>query len=112
MKNGEETESHRPGTYWDFVKSITDDHMQMAVQEGFEKPSPQDRYFLENRKAICMICGYVKKKERLTFDNLGTVYNVTTADGAEQAYRKSMENLDRQMFKNEKTACHISKAEE
>lgn len=48
------------------------------------------------------ICGYVKKKERLTFDNLGKVYNVTTADGAEQAYRKSMENLARQMFKNEK----------
>lgn len=98
---GEESEIRWPVRHRDFVQILTDAQLRMAAREAFEKLSPRDRYFLEKRNGICMNCGYVKKKkECLTFDQLGAVYNITTADGAEQAYRKAVENLAIQMMKD------------
>lgn len=99
--NGEETEIRWPVRHRDFVQILTDAQLRMAVREAFEKLSPRDRYFLEKRNGICMTCGHVKeRKECLTFDQLGAVYNITTADGAEQAYRKAVENLVIQMMQD------------
>jgi DNA-directed RNA polymerase specialized sigma subunit len=99
--NGEETEIRWPVRHRDFVQILTDAQLRMAAREAFEKLSPRDRYFLEKRNGICMTCGHVKeKKECLTFDQLGAVYNITTADGAEQAYRKAVENLAIQMMQD------------
>ena len=72
------------------------------MQKAFDQLDDQEQYYLEKRNAVCMECGNLAKwKDRLTFDELGAPFNITTANGAEKAYNKAVEHLGRLMVEDQ-----------
>ena len=94
-EEGNETlEEIQEGVNYDYVEILTFGIHAKAVLEAFDRLPAEEQYYLEKRNAICMMCGKVEPlKKRLTFDELGELFEFTTANGAEKAYRRAVEHL-------------------
>ena len=98
-KDGEiSEEAHADSTHLDNVELIRRRELRKSMQKAFDQLDDQEKYYLQKRNAVCMECGNLGKwKDRLTFDELGAPFNITTANGAEKAYNKAVEHLGRLM---------------
>ena len=64
------------------------------MQQAFEKLNYLEQTLLEKRLAICMTCGRVGSwKGRPTFEELAVMFEGSTANGAERAYRRAVDKL-------------------
>ena len=64
------------------------------MQRAFEKLNYLEQTLLEKRLAICMTCGRVGSwKGRPTFEELAVMFEGSTANGAERAYRRAVDKL-------------------
>ena len=102
-KDGETSEeAHADSTHLDNVELIRRRELRKSMQKAFDQLDDQEQYYLEKRNAVCMECGNLGKwKDRLTFDELGAPFNITTANGAEKAYNKALEHLGRLMVEDQ-----------
>ena len=102
-KDGEiSEEAHADSTHLDNVEIIRRRELRKSMQKAFDQLDDQEQYYLEKRNAVCMECGNLAKwKDRLTFDELGAPFNITTANGAEKAYNKAVEHLGRLMVEDQ-----------
>ena len=65
-----------------------------AVTAAFEQLSYKEQWYLEKRNAICMTCGRVSPlSTQSTFEDLAVDFEGTTASGAEQFYRRTLDKL-------------------
>ncbi len=80
--------------HWDYVEILWNGIQAEAVREAFEKLNYREQTLLEKRNAICMTCGRVSPiNTRLTFEELAVLFEGSTANGAERAYRRAVEHL-------------------
>lgn len=67
-----------------------------AVRKAFDRLTPDEKEYLQRRNALCMKCGCARNiKYGESFDDLGAHFELTTAGGAEKAYRKAVDHLTR-----------------
>ena len=67
-----------------------------AVRTAFDRLTSDEKEYLQRRNALCMKCGCARNiKYGESFDNLGAHFELTTANGAEKAYRKAVDHLTR-----------------
>lgn len=67
-----------------------------AVRKAFDRLTSDEKEYLQRRNALCMECGCARNiKYGESFDDLGAHFELTTANGAEKAYRKSVDHLAR-----------------
>lgn len=67
-----------------------------AVRKAFDRLTSDEKKYLQRRNALCMKCGCARNiKYGESFDNLGAHFELTTANGAEKAYRKAVDHLTR-----------------
>ena len=67
-----------------------------AVRTAFDRLTPDEKEYLQRRNALCMKCGCARNiKYGESFDDLGAHFKLTTANGAEKAYRKAVDHLTR-----------------
>lgn len=67
-----------------------------AVRKAFDRLTPDEKEYLQRRNAVCMKCCCARNmKYGESFDDLGTHFELTTANGAEKAYRKAVDHLTR-----------------
>lgn len=101
-KDGETSEEvHPDSTHLDNVELITRRELRKALQRAFVQLDDQEQYYLQERNAVCMTCGNLGKwSDRLTFDELGAPFNITTANGAEKAYHSALDHLARLMVED------------
>ena len=67
-----------------------------AVRKAFDRLTPNEKEYLQRRNAACMKCGCVRHMSTAeSFDDLGAHFELTTANGAEKAYRKVVDHLTR-----------------
>ena len=65
-----------------------------AIQVAVNNFSRKEKFFLEERNAICMTCGRISPiSTRLTFEELAVMFEGSTASGAERAYRRAVDKL-------------------
>ena len=80
--------------HWDYAEILWNGIQAEAVREAFEKLNYREQTLLEKRNAICMTCGRVSPiNTRLTFEELAVLFEGSTANGAERAYRRAVEHL-------------------
>ena len=92
--DGESIEETIPDYSWDYVEIIMDGIPAEAVAEAFDRLPRDEQYFLEKKLGICMQCGRTEPLEKgMTFDELGAIFEFTTANGAEKKYNRSLEHL-------------------
>ena len=73
---------------WNYADILWNGIRADAVQAAFDILSRKEKFFLENRNAICMNCGRVMPwDERYSFEQLATAYEYSTTSGAERAYK-------------------------
>lgn len=86
------------------VREIVDDMSQIiwhgvhanAVRTAFDRLTSDEKEYLQRRNALCMKCGCARNiKYGESFDDLGAHFELTTANGAEKAYRKAVDHLTR-----------------
>ena len=67
-----------------------------AVRKAFDRLTPDEKEYLQRRNVLCMKCGCARNiKYGESFDDLGAHFELTTANGAEKAYRKAVDHLTR-----------------
>lgn len=67
-----------------------------AVRKAFDRLTSDEKEYLQRRNALCMKCGCARNmKYGESFDDLGAHFELTTAGGAEKAYRKAVDHLTR-----------------
>ena len=67
-----------------------------AVRKAFDRLTSDEKEYLQRRNALCMECGCARNiKYGESFDDLGAHFELTTANGAEKAYRKAVDHLAR-----------------
>ena len=67
-----------------------------AVRKAFDRLASDEKEYLQRRNAVCMKCGCARNmKYGESFDDLGAHFELTTAGGAEKAYRKAVDHLTR-----------------
>ena len=67
-----------------------------VVRKAFDRLTPDEKEYLQRRNAVCMKCGCARNiKYGESFDDLGAHFELTTANGAEKAYRKAVDHLTR-----------------
>ena len=67
-----------------------------AVRKAFDRLPPDEKEYLQRRNVLCMKCGCARNmKYGESFDDLGAHFELTTAGGAEKAYRKAVDHLTR-----------------
>lgn len=65
-----------------------------AVRKAFDRLTSDEKEYLQRRNALCMKCGCARNiKYGESFDDLGAHFELTTANGAEKAYRKAVDHL-------------------
>ena len=83
---------------WDYVGILHNGIQAAAVKKAFARLNAEEQYYLEARNAICMCCGRVAPlNTRPTFDELGAPFRHTTANAAEKAYHRAVDQLARNM---------------
>lgn len=83
---------------WNYADMLWNGIRAEAVQKAFWSLGYRDRTLLEKRNAICMTCGRVSStKTRLSFEELATMFEGSSAGGAEKAYRRAVEKLTRNL---------------
>lgn len=79
---------------WNYADILWNGVRADAVQAAFDKLSYREQTLLEKRNAVCMSCGRVESwKNRFTFEELAIIFEGSTANGAERAYRKAVDKL-------------------
>ena len=67
-----------------------------AARKAFDRLASDEKEYLQRRNALCMKCGCARNiKYGESFDDLGAHFELTTANGAEKAYRKAVDHLTR-----------------
>ena len=67
-----------------------------AVRKAFDRLTSDEKEYLQRRNAVCMKCNCARNiKYGESFDDLGAHFELTTANGAEKAYRKAVDHLTR-----------------
>ncbi len=94
-EDGEETgEDIALDDSWNYADILWNGIQAEKVQRAFEKLNYMEQTLLEKRLAICMTCGRVGSwKGRPAFEELAVMFEVSTASGAERAYRKAVDKL-------------------
>ena len=94
-EDGEETgEDVTSDNSWNYANILWNGVRADAVQSAFDKLSFREQTLLEKRNAVCMFCGRVGSwKNRPTFEELAIMFEGSTANGAERAYRKVVDKL-------------------
>ncbi len=106
-EDGEETgEDVTCDDSWNYADILWNGMQAEAVQVAFEKLSYREQTYLEKRNAICMTCGRVSPlTTRLSFEELATMFESSSASGAERAYRRALDKLTRNLV--EAGALHV-----
>ena len=79
---------------WDYVSILWNDIRAETVWSAFEKLTYREQRLLEERNAVCMICGRASPlSQRKSFEELAVMFEGSTASGAEKAYRRAVEKL-------------------
>ncbi len=101
-EDGEETgEDVTRDDRWDYVEILWNGIRAEKIQEAFSKLNYREQTILERRLAICMTCGRVGSwKHRPTFEDLAIMFEGSTANGAERAYKKAIEHLTEALVAN------------
>ena len=94
-EDGEETgEDVALDDTWNYADILWNGIQAEKVQRAFEKLNYREQTLLEKRLAICMTCGRVGSwKGRPTFEELAVMFEGSTANGAERAYRRAVDKL-------------------
>jgi hypothetical protein len=94
-EDGEETgEDVTCDDHWNYADVLWNGVRAEAVQVAFAQLDLREQTLLERRNAICMTCGRVGPwNERPTFEELATLFEGSSASGAERAYRRAVEHL-------------------
>lgn len=80
--------------HWDYVDMLWSGTQAMDVDHAFEQLSYREQTLIESRNAVCVNCGRVRPlSERLQFDELAAKFEISSASGAERAYRKAVTKL-------------------
>ncbi|MCD8073906.1 MAG: hypothetical protein LUF27_02510 [Lachnospiraceae bacterium] len=91
---------------WNYTDILWNGMQAKAVQAAFDKLSYREQIYLEKRNAICMTCGRVSPLSmRTTFDDLATMFEGSSASGAERAYHRALEKLTKNLV--EAGALHV-----
>ena len=83
---------------WNYADILWNGIQAEAVQKAFWSLGYRDRTLLEKRNAICMTCGRVSSSNtKMTFEELATMFEGSSAGGAEKAYRRAVEKLTQKL---------------
>ena len=101
-EDGEETgEDVTCDDRWDYAEILWNGIRAEKIQEAFSKLNYREQTILEKRLAICMTCGRVGSwNHRPTFEDLAVMFEGSTANGAERAYKKAIEHLTEALVDN------------
>ena len=79
---------------WDYDDILWSGMAAEKMDKAFHMLSYQDQTLLEQRNAICMDCGRVSDmRKRASFETLAALFEYSSTIGAEQAYKRAVENL-------------------
>lgn len=79
---------------WDYDDILWSGMAAEKMDKAFHMLSYQDQTLLEQRNAVCMTCGRVSDmKKRASFETLAALFEYSSTIGAEQAYKRAVENL-------------------
>lgn len=80
--------------HWNYVDMLWSGTQARDVDLAFEQLSYREQTLIESRNAICVNCGRVRPLgERLQFDELAAKFEISSASGAERAYKRAIEKL-------------------
>ncbi len=98
-EDGEETgEDVTRDDSWNYADILWNGMQAEAIQAAFDKLNYREQTYLEKRNAICMTCGRVSPlSTRLSFEELATMFEGSSASGAERAYRRALDKLTRNL---------------
>lgn len=79
---------------WDYDDILWSGMAAEKMDKAFHMLSYQEQTLLEQRNAVCMTCGRVSNmKKRASFEALAALFEYSSTIGAEQAYKRAVENL-------------------
>ena len=79
---------------WDYDDILWSGMAAEKMNKAFHMLSYKDQTLLEQRNAICMACGRVSDmRKRTSFETLAALFEYSSIIGAEQAYKRAVENL-------------------
>lgn len=92
--------------HWDYASVLWDGMQAETIEKAYNKQSFRDQRLLEYRNAICMHCGRVSPiTTRATFDELASMFEGSSPDGAERAYNRAVEKLTLELVKADALHC-------
>ena len=84
---------------WNYAAILWNGMRAETMQRAFFRLTTQDQCYLEARNAICMGCGKTELlSRRLSFQELGEAFEFQTANGAEKAYHRALDQLARNLL--------------
>ncbi len=91
---------------WNYTDILWNGMQAEAVRAAFDKLSYREQTYLEKCNAICMTCGRVSPlSTRSSFEELATMFEGSSASGAERAYHRALDKLTRNLV--EAGALHV-----